>query len=257
MELGLGGKTVLITGGSRGIGFACAQAFLAEGARVAICSRNPAHVDAALVDLPTAAGFTADLTDAAQATAMLADVQATIGPVDVLVNSAGAAKRVAPEELTPALWRAALDAKFFSYINVIDPVVKSMAARGSGVIVNIIGNGGKVANPVHIAGGAANAALMLATAGLAAAYGRQSVRVVGLNPGITATGRVTGFIETKAQREGISTEQALERAVADIGLGRMAEPADIANMAVFLASEKAGYVSGVTIGMDGVATPVI
>jgi NAD(P)-dependent dehydrogenase (short-subunit alcohol dehydrogenase family) len=257
MELGLSGKTVLITGGSRGIGFACAQAFLAEGARVAICSRNPEHVDAALLDLPTAAGFTADLTDAAQAAAMLADVHATLGPVDVLVNSAGAAKRVAPEELTPALWRAALDAKFFSYINVIDPVVKTMAARGSGVIINIIGNGGKVANPVHIAGGAANAALMLATAGLAAAYGRQGVRVVGLNPGITATGRVTGFIETKAQREGISTEQALERAVADIGLGRMAEPADIANMAVFLASEKAGYVSGVTIGMDGVATPVI
>jgi NAD(P)-dependent dehydrogenase (short-subunit alcohol dehydrogenase family) len=136
-------------------------------------------------------------------------------------------------------------------------VVKAMAARGTGVIVNIIGNGGKVANPVHIAGGAANAALMLATAGLAAAYGRQGVRVVGLNPGITATGRVTGFLETKAEREGISPEQALERAVADIGLGRMAAPADIANMAVFLASSRAAYVSGVTIGMDGVTTPVI
>ncbi len=257
MELGLAGKVVLVTGGSRGIGFACAKAFLAEGARMAICSRTPEHVDAALLDLPTAAGFTADLTDAAQAAALLADVQAALGPVDVLVNSAGAAKRVAPEELTPELWRTALDAKFFSYINVIDPLVKTMGARGAGVIVNIIGNGGKVANPVHIAGGAANAALMLATAGLAAAYGRQGVRVVGLNPGITATGRVTGFLETKAQREGISTEEALSRAVADIGLGRMAEPADIANMAVFLASERAAYVSGVTIGMDGVTTPVI
>jgi NAD(P)-dependent dehydrogenase (short-subunit alcohol dehydrogenase family) len=257
MELGLGGKTVLVTGGSKGIGFACAQAFLAEGARVAICSRNPAHVDAALKELPGTAGFTAELTDPAQAAAMLEQVQAALGPVDVLVNSAGAAKRVAPEELTPELWRNALDAKFFSYINVIDPVVKAMAARGTGVIVNIIGNGGKVANPVHIAGGAANAALMLATAGLAAAYGRQGVRVVGLNPGITATGRVTGFLETKAQREGISPEQALERAVADIGLGRMAAPADIANMAVFLASARAGYVSGITIGMDGATTPVI
>lgn len=257
MELGLGGKTVLVTGGSKGIGFACAQAFLAEGARVAICSRTQAHVDAALEDLPGASGFTADLTNADAAATMLEQVQAALGPVDVLVNSAGAAKRVAPEELTPALWRIALDAKFFTYINVIDPVVKTMAARGAGVIVNIIGNGGKVANPVHIAGGAANAALMLATAGLAAAYGRQGVRVVGLNPGLTATGRVTGFLETNAKRESISTEQALERAVANIGLGRMAEPADIANMAVFLASPRADYVSGVTIGMDGVTTPVI
>ena len=257
MELGLTGKTVLVTGGSKGIGLACAQAFLAEGARVAICSRAQANIDAALKDLPGAIGFTADLTDAGAAASMLEQAQAALGPLDVLVNSAGAAKRVVPADLTPALWRTALDAKFFSYINVIDPVVKTMAVRGTGVIVNIIGNGGKVANPVHIAGGAANAALMLATAGLAAAYGRQGVRVVGLNPGITATGRVTSFLETNAKREGITTAQALERAVANIGLGRMADPADIANMAVFLASPRAGYVSGVTIGMDGVTTPVI
>jgi len=257
MDLGLTGKTVLVTGGSKGIGLACAQAFLAEGARVAICSRAQANIDAALNDLPGAIGFTADLTNAEEAAAMLEQAQAALGPLDVLVNSAGAARRVVPEDLTPALWRTAMDAKFFSYINVIDPVVKTMAARGSGVIINIIGNGGKVANPVHIAGGAANAALMLATAGLAAAYGRQGVRVVGLNPGLTATGRVTSFLETNAKREGITTAQALERAVANIGLGRMADPADIANMAVFLASPRAGYVSGVTIGMDGVTTPVI
>ena len=91
-------------------------------------------------------------------------------PIDVLVNSAGAAKRTPPDELTPAAWRAAFDAKFFSYINVIDPMVKRMAARGGGVIVSVIGGGGKVASSTHLAGGAANAALMLATAGLGAAY---------------------------------------------------------------------------------------
>ena len=85
----------------------------------------------------------------------------------MLVNSAGAARRTPAEELTPAAYKAAMDAKFFSYINVIDPVVKRMAARGTGVVVNVIGNGGKVPSTVHIAGGAANAALMLATAGLA------------------------------------------------------------------------------------------
>lgn len=257
MNLALNGRVALVTGGSKGIGLACAKAFLNEGARVAICSRSQANLDIALASLPGALGFAADLTAAEDAAAMLAQVEAALGPLDVLVNSAGAARRVAPEALTPALWREAMDAKFFSYINVIDPSVKGMAVRGAGVIVNIIGNGGKVANPVHISGGAANAALMLATAGLAAAYGRQGVRVVGLNPGLTATGRVTGFLAANAAREGITTEAALERAVAHIGLGRMAAPEDIANMAVFLASGRAGYVSGVTISMDGVQTPTV
>ena len=101
---------------------------------------------------------------------MIDAVEREVGTIDILVNSAGAAKRTPPDDLDAAAWRAAMDAKFFSYIHVIDPLIKRMAARGSGVIVNVIGNGGKVASPIHVAGGAANAALMLATAGLANAY---------------------------------------------------------------------------------------
>jgi NAD(P)-dependent dehydrogenase (short-subunit alcohol dehydrogenase family) len=257
MRLDLEGKIVLVTGGSKGIGLACAKGFLAEGARVAICSRNQANIDAALAELPGALGFAADLSNADAATTLLAQVEAAFGPLDVLVNSAGAAKRVAPDELTPARWRAALDAKFFSYINVIDPAVKTMAARGSGVIVNIIGSGGKVASATHIAGGAANAALMLATAGLATAYAPAGVRVVGINPGMTETGRVTEGLEATAKLSGISAEQALAESVAAIRMGRMAQPEEIADMAVFLASSRASYVSGAIITMDGLQTPLI
>jgi NAD(P)-dependent dehydrogenase (short-subunit alcohol dehydrogenase family) len=257
MRLGLEGKAVLVTGGSKGIGRACAWGFLAEGARVAICSRSQENIDAALAELPGAIGFAADLTDAEAAAALVAQVEAALGPLDVLVNSAGAARRVPPAELTPALWRAALDAKFFSYINVIDPVVKAMAARGRGVIVNIIGAGGKVASPTHIAGGAANAALMLATAGLATAYAASGVRVVGINPGLTETGRVAEGLVATAKLAGISREQALAESVAAIRLGRMAKPEEIADMAVFLASGRAAYVSGAIISMDGLQTPVI
>jgi NAD(P)-dependent dehydrogenase (short-subunit alcohol dehydrogenase family) len=250
-------KTILITGGSKGIGLACAHAFAAEGAKVAICSRAQAHIDDALKTLPGAVGFAADLTDPGAAAAMLAEVEEKLGDIDVLVNSAGAARRTPPAELTPEFYRAAMDAKFFSYINVVDPLVKRMAARGQGVIVNIIGAGGKVASPVHVAGGAANAALMLVTAGLGTAYAAQGVRVVGISPGLTETGRVAEGLASDARLAGITVEEARARAIARIPMGRMASPEDVANAAVFLASEKAGYITGITITMDGASSAVV
>jgi NAD(P)-dependent dehydrogenase (short-subunit alcohol dehydrogenase family) len=150
-----------------------------------------------------------------------------------------------------------MDAKFFAYINVIDPLVKLMAARGCGVIVNIIGAGGKIAAPAHLAGGAANAALMLVTAGMATAYAGQGVRVVGISPGLTETGRVAEGMLSDAKLAGITTEEARARAIARIPLGRMAAPEEIASTAVFLASDKASYITAITLTMDGASSPVV
>ncbi len=257
MDLGLTNKTILITGGSKGIGLACAKGFLAEGARVAICSRSQSNIDAALANLPNAIGITADLTDPQAAAAMVEQITAKLGPIDILVNSAGAARRTPAEDLSPAAWRAAMDAKYFSYIFVIDPVIKQMATRKTGVIINVIGNGGKFASPVHIAGGAANAALMLATAGLAAAYAGQNVRVAGVNPGLTDTDRVAEGLQATARAAGQTLEQARAASITKIPMGRMAAPAEIADTVIYLASARASYVTGVTIGMDGAQTPVI
>ncbi len=257
MDLGLSGKVALVTGGSKGIGLACAQALLAQGARIAICSRDQANIDAALASLPGVLGFSADLTDANAAAGMVAQVEKALGPVDILVNSAGAAKRTPPDELTPAAWHAAMDAKYFTTIHVIDPVIKTMAARGSGVILNIIGNGGKVAAPVHIAGGAANAALMLATVGLGTAYAARGVRVVGINPGLTETSRVAEGLASTAKLEGISIAEAQAQAVARIPMGRMALPSDIADAMLFLVSTRASYITAVNLSMDGAQSPVV
>jgi NAD(P)-dependent dehydrogenase (short-subunit alcohol dehydrogenase family) len=256
VELGLKGKAVLVTGGSKGIGLACAEAFLAEGARVAICSRAKANVDRALAQLPGVLGFAADCADAAAALDMIDRVESRLGPIDVLVNSAGAARRTPPPELTPAAWRDAFDAKFFSYINVIDPLVKRMAAR-EGVVVSIIGAGGKMASATHLAGGSANAALMLATAGLGAAYAGKGVRVVGVSPGLTETDRVAEGLAAEARLADTSLEEARRRSVERIPMGRMALPGEIAAAVVFLASSKAGYVTGVTLSMDGGQFPVV
>jgi NAD(P)-dependent dehydrogenase (short-subunit alcohol dehydrogenase family) len=257
MDLGLEGTVVLVTGGSKGIGFACAEAFLAEGAKVAICSRSQDNIDSAVARLKANFGFAADCADAAAAARMIEAVEGRLGPIDVLINSAGAAQRTPPPELTPAAWRAAFDAKFFSYVNVIDPVVKRMADRGKGVIVNVIGAGGKVASSTHLAGGSANAALMLATAGLGATYAPNGVRVVGVSPGLTETDRVAEGLVAEARLAGVSLDEARRRSVARLPIGRLASPREIADVVVFLASARASYVTGATLSMDGGQNPVV
>ncbi len=257
MELGLKDKVVLVTGGSKGIGLACAKAFMAEGAKVAIVSRSRENVDRALAELPGAFGTAADLIDADAAVKALDEVEAALGPVDILVNSAGAAKRTPPDDLSPAAWKAAMDAKFFSYIFMIDPAIKRMAQKGSGVVVNVVGNGGKVASPTHVAGGSANAALLLATAGLGNAYAAKNVRVVAVSPGLTETSRVAEGLKAEAALSGISVEEARERAVARIPMGRAADPEEIADMVVFAASARASYLTAVSITMDGALNPIV
>jgi NAD(P)-dependent dehydrogenase (short-subunit alcohol dehydrogenase family) len=150
-----------------------------------------------------------------------------------------------------------MDAKYFSYINVIDPVVKGMAGRGHGAILNIVGMGGKFATPTHLPGGAANAALMLASVGLASAYGRQGVRVNAINPGMTQTERMEGGLAAEARRSGLSKDQVLAQASERMPLGRPATPEEIADAAVFLCSPRAGYISGAVLSMDGAATPTV
>lgn len=257
MNLQLAGRNVMVTGGSKGIGLACAKAFVEEGARVIIVARNAETLASAALELGGIPYIAADLSDPAQAAAAVDEAERQLGSIDILVNSAGAARRVPPDELSPERYRAAMDAKFFSYINVIDPVIKRMAAQGSGAIVNVIGNGGRVASPVHVAGGAANAALMLATAGLAAAYSRSGIRVLAVNPGVTETGRVAEGLRVDARLAGISVEEARQRGEARIGFGRYAEPHEFANAVVFLASGRASYISGVSIAMDGVTVPTV
>ena len=265
MDLQLAQQHILITGGSKGIGLACAQGFLREGSRVSLVSRSQANLDLAMQQLmhefPQAEGqigvFAADLQIAGQAGQALAQAEQLLGDVDVLVNCAGAARRTPPDELNAHAWHDAMNAKFFTYVHMIDLVIKKMGQRGRGAIVNVVGAGGKVASPIHLPGGAANAALMLISAGLAAAYGPRGVRINAVNPGATVTDRLQSGLEAAARLEQITVEEALKRATRKVPLGRLAQPEEIANAVLFLASPCASYVTGVILTMDGAATAMV
>lgn len=261
MKISFDSKVVLVTGASKGIGLACALAFAKAGARVVAISRSEQNLQAARehcssqgVNLTTLA---VDLTDAAAAAAAVDQVERDVGAIDVLVNSAGAARRYTLEELDATALHDAMDAKYFTYVHAIDPVIRRMGQRGRGSIVNIVGQGGRRAAPLHIAGGAANAALMLSTVGYARAYADKGVRVNAINPGLTQTTRVDSGVETEARATGRSKEDILADRVKAIPMGRMAQPQEIASVAAFLASDLASYVSGAVIPMDGCVASVI
>ena len=261
MDLGIKGKIILITGGSKGIGLACARAFLGEGGRVAIVSRSAANLDSALKGLSVPPGdlvaLPCDLTGSPAAKAMVTEVERQLGPVDVLVNSAGAARRYLPDELNADAWRTAMDAKYFTYINAMDAVLPGMVKRGRGVIVNIIGMGGKVAAPTHLPGGAANSALMLATVGLANVFGPKGIRINAINPGPTLTDRVWMALRLEAEKRGLPEEEVLAQDQARVPLKRYAASEDVANLALFLASDKARYITAAIVPLDGGSNPVI
>ena len=261
LDLKLTDKVVVVTGASKGIGYACAEAFAHEGARVVLVSRNAENLDAALAKFPSTrhapTAIAADLSRAEDAQRMVTEVERDVGPIDILVNSAGAARRYAPADLDAGAWHAAMDAKYFSYIHPLDAVLKLMVARGHGAVVNVIGSGGKVANPVHLPGGAANAALMLATTGLAAAFGPKGIRINAVNPGITLTGRVQEGLAVESKMTGLGQTELLKRSEAKIPLGRAGTPQEVARVVLFLASDEASYVTGAIVPMDGGANPVI
>ena len=201
--------------------------------------------------------FNADLRDAVAAEHAVETIERDFGAVDVLVNSAGAAKRTPAAELTAASWHDTMQAKFFTYIHVINPLIKKMGERGRGAVVNVIGAGGMVAAVTHLAGGAANAALMLASAGFAAADASKGIRVNAANPGLTLTERLHEGMKAEARQQGISIEDALTRARATRPLGRIAEPSEIADAVVYLASNRASYITGPVVAMDGAVTPMV
>lgn len=261
MDLELKGKVVLITGGSKGIGRGCAEAFFKEGCKVAIVSRDEANLKKAEKMLAAKGikvmSVAADLSRAEEAVRAVAAVKKALGPIDILVNSAGAAAHHPLHEMTMEDWHQGIDAKYFPYVHTMQAVLPAMGKRKKGTVVNIIGMGGKVGRPHHLAGGAANAALMLITTGLANGYAPLGVRINAISPGGTITERHLARLEIRKKETGKSIKEMQAEQAKPIPLRRLALPDDIAQAALFLASDRASYITGVIIPMDGGSLSVI
>jgi 3-oxoacyl-[acyl-carrier protein] reductase len=256
MDLCLNGKTALVTGGSKGIGKAITLGLAKEGVDVAICSRNFAELEAAAVEIAAATGrriiaIPADLTKDADARHFIAEAQAKLGRVDIMINNAGSAAGGVIEHLSEADWESALQLKFLGYVRCLRYVLPIMVQQNGGRVVNLIGNDGVKPSYWEIAPGAANAAGQNLTKSLAGQYGKHNISFVAVNPGPVRTERWAGLVAAMSRDMGLPYEEADKLAPASIPLGRIAESEEVANLVVMMASPLTFFVNGTMIEIDG------
>jgi 3-oxoacyl-[acyl-carrier protein] reductase len=249
MDLGLRNRRVLVTGGSQGIGYAIARGFLAEGCKVVIVSRDEGRLQRALAELAAAGavqGVTADL--AARGTPEL--IAERFSDTDILVNNAGAVPTGDIFSVDEARWREAWDLKVFGYINLMRAMYRHMRGYGPKAIVNVLGLGGEQPQWRYVCGNAANVALMGVTKSLGGTSIDDGIRVVGVNPGAVETERLRRLQRARAERE-LGDPERWREFLAHQPLGRAATPEEIANVVIFLASDRASWVSGAVVPVDG------
>ncbi|MCO6418966.1 short-chain dehydrogenase/reductase [Siccirubricoccus sp. KC 17139] len=250
MDMQIAGKRVLITGGSKGIGQACAHAFAEAGCDLILASRDAAALEAAAAGIRgrhnvNVAIHAADLSDAGARQAM----HAAFPQIDILVNNAGAIPGGTVHDISLERWQQAWALKVFGYIHLAQLYLPGMEAKKDGVIVNIIGMAGRAPRADYICGAAGNASLIAFTAALGGKAPDSNVRVVGIAPGATMTDRIITLSKSRAKTKW-GDESRWEEMLSGLPLGRAGKPEEIADLAVFCASPRGGYLSGTTIEVD-------
>jgi len=256
MDLGLKDKVALVTGASMGIGYAIAHALASEGAKVSICGRNPERLQEAARRITDETGaellpLQADCSQPEDVKQMVETVVEHFGRVDILVNNAGSAPGGHILDLAEEHWFTSLNLKFMGYVRCMKAVIPHMLEQGGGSIINIVGNDGVKPSWWEVTAGASNAADLNLTQSLAEQFGKKNIRVNAINPGPANTQRWDWLEESFARDKQISREEAKKRTIKSIPLGRLCEPRDVADLAAFLASERATYLNGAIINLDG------
>lgn len=239
-------KVAVITGGTRGIGFAVAEAFLRNGARVAVLGSRRETVDKALEKLTAenpaweVMGLYPDLTDYAAVEAAFAEVKANFGGIDILVNNAGVSAREPIEAYNPEAFKSIMDLNVTAVFNGCKAAVPYMKEAGGGSIINTSSMVAKFGQPSGVGYPASKFAVNGMTVSLARELGKYNIRVNAVAPGVTRTDMVAAL-----------PKEMVARVSAGIPMGRVGEPEEVANAFVFLASGMASYISGAVLAVDG------
>ena len=244
-------RVAVVTGASRGIGAAIARELSAQGLSLVLAARSHGELEALAAQLPRPAlACAADLSEPAAAARLIEATLAHYGRLDVLVNNAGATPRGDFLGFSDADWDAGFALKFFGAMRLCRAAWPALSAS-RGCIVNIAGIGGRTGNAEFAIGGSVNAALLNLTKALADRGVADGVRVNAVNPSSIATARTRTRIDALARERGLEPAQAAQELARKLGVARFGEPAEIARVVAFLASDAASYMQGAIVDVDG------
>ena len=249
LELGLGGKVAIVTGGSEGLGRACAERLAREGAHVAICARRKDVLERAAEGIRKATGadilaMPTDVTRATDVEAFVAAVAARWGGVDILVNNAGTSSAAAFGLVDDAAWQADFELKVMAAIRFCRLAIPIMKGRGGGRIVNVTTVGGKAPAARGLPTTVSRAAGINLTKSLANEYAADGIRVNTICIGLVKSAQL-------ARRAKGDLDAHWRELAKRIPLGRIAEAEELADLVAFLVSERAGYITGTAVNFDG------
>jgi 3-oxoacyl-[acyl-carrier protein] reductase len=256
VDLGLEGKVALVTGASKGMGKACAMGLASEGARVAVCARTETDLAATAAEIrqKTKAEVLAVRADVTQLEEIRQAVKTTVeafGGIAILVNNTGGPPPGGFDQLSDAQWQSAFELTLLSSVRLIREVLPHMRARRWGRIVSI--QSSSVKEPIDglILSNGVRPGVVGLSKTLATELGKDNITINTVCPGRILTDRLRSLMGIRAQQAGKSLQAYLPDATADIPLGRIGSPEEFANVVLFLASERASYVTGVTVQVDG------
>lgn len=256
MNLGLEGRVAFVAAGSKGLGRAIAEELAAEGAEIAVCARGKQALGETSVAIGRSTGrevlaLAGDVSDPAIVGRMVADTIARFGRIDILVTNAGGPPSGRFESLSPEAWQAAVDLTLMSVVNLTRAVLPGMKERGWGRVINVT----SIAVKQPVDGLMLSNSLRSAVTGFARTLANEvaqlGITVNNILPGYTRTARVEQLSEAAARREGVTREAALAKWESEIPMGRLGEPREFAALAAFLASDRASYITGQSIAVDG------